>query len=75
MNREWLQKFYSECGREVSLAYNVLNYSNNWGVTLGAAVLATGFMSAVKTDPSGNLQVHIPQQSIGTLSLSPGSLC
>jgi hypothetical protein len=60
MNRAWLEKFYTECGREVSLAYNVLNYSNNWGVTLGGAVLATGFMSAVKVDTNGTVQMSYP---------------
>jgi hypothetical protein len=53
MEKSWLEKFYTECGREVALAYNVLNYTNNWGVTLGAAVLATGFMSAVKVEQGG----------------------
>jgi hypothetical protein len=48
MERKWLEAFYKECGREVSLAYEVLNYSNNWGVTLVAAVLATGFLSTVR---------------------------
>lgn len=53
MEKPWLEKFYTECGREVSLAYTVLNYTNNWGVTLGAGVLATGFLSAVKLESTG----------------------
>lgn len=47
MNREWISKFYTECGREVSLAYNVLNYTNNWGVTLVTAVIAIALVSSI----------------------------
>lgn len=53
MNREWIEKFYSECGREVSLAYNVLNYTNNWGVTLATAVIAIALISTVGIRDSG----------------------
>ena len=59
MEREWLEKFYTECGREVSLAYNVLNHSNSWGVTLVTAVLATGFISLVKFE-SGKMTLDYP---------------
>lgn len=59
MKREWLEKFYTECGREVALAYNVLNHSNNWGVTLAAAVLATSFMGGVEVK-EGKLTVLYP---------------
>ncbi len=48
MNRDWLEKFYCECGREVSLAYNVLNHANTWGVTLVTAFLATVLIKAIK---------------------------
>lgn len=50
MERGWLEKFYTECGREVSLAYNVLNQSDTWGVTLVAAILATSFIGAVRVE-------------------------
>lgn len=59
MERNWLEKFYTECGREVSLAYNVLNHSNNWGVTLASAVLAVSFIGAVEFE-NGTATVHYP---------------
>jgi hypothetical protein len=59
MERKWLEKFYTECGREVSLAYNVLNHSNNWGVTLATAVLATSFIGAVKFE-NGKMTLLYP---------------
>ncbi|MCR4410072.1 MAG: hypothetical protein QHH43_06150 [Candidatus Saccharicenans sp.] len=55
MEKEWLEKFYSECGREVSLAYNVLNHTNTWGLTLVTALLSTTFLSAVKL---GNFSIR-----------------
>ncbi len=48
MERKWLEQFYEECGREVSLAYNVLNQTNNWGVTIAAAVVAAGLLDSIR---------------------------
>jgi len=59
LERKWIKNFYKECGREVSLAYNVLNQSNNWGVTLLAAILATGFIGAVEIN-NGQIIFHYP---------------
>ena len=59
MERKWIEDFYKECGREVSLAYNVLNHSNNWGVTLTAAILATGFLGAIEIN-NGQITFHYP---------------
>jgi len=59
MEKSWLEKFYTECGREVSLAYNVLNHTNTWGVTLITAFLATIFISAIEFK-GGNLTLHYP---------------
>lgn len=58
MEESWLEKFYTECGREVSLAYNVLNQTNSWGITLGTAFLATGLMTAVKVDGSSVVVIY-----------------
>lgn len=52
MERSFLEKFYTECGREVSLAYNVLNQTNSWGITIVIAVLATSLFSALKLNGS-----------------------
>ncbi len=59
MERKWLEIFYKECGREVSLAYNVLNHSNSWGVTLATAALATGVLGSGKFE-SGKFILFYP---------------
>lgn len=60
MERDWLNNFYKECGREVSLAYNVLNQTNNWAITLITAVLATGFIGSVRFDSNGVMNFNYP---------------
>ncbi len=60
MERDWIRTFYTECGREVSLAYDVLNQTTNWGVTLTAAVLAASFVDALQPGPSGKLEFLYP---------------
>jgi hypothetical protein len=50
MKREWLEKFYSECGRETTLAYNVLNHSNNWGVTLITGIVAAVIIGSINIE-------------------------
>jgi hypothetical protein len=50
MERKWLEAFYKECGREVSLAYNVLNQTNNWGITLAVAVVVTCFLGTARVE-------------------------
>jgi hypothetical protein len=37
---KWLEHFYKECGREVTLAYTTLNQMKNWGIIIVAAVLS-----------------------------------
>jgi hypothetical protein len=59
MNRDWLKQFYGECGREVSLAYNVLNHTNSWGVTLVAGVLALAIIGTVRAE-NGNINLTYP---------------
>jgi hypothetical protein len=39
IDRKFLDTFYRECGREVTLAYTVLNQTNTWAVTFFAAVM------------------------------------
>ena len=56
MKRSWIQVFYTECGREVSLAYNVLNETNTWGVTLAVGLLAAGAVNAVEVADG---QIHV----------------
>src|SRR5205085_1120241 len=40
LNRAWLERFYAECGREITLSYTVLNQANTWTTTLFAALVA-----------------------------------
>ena len=48
MNRTWIEKFYEECGREVSLAYNTFNQTNNWGITLATGIVTLAFITSTK---------------------------
>lgn len=59
MQRSWVERFYGECGREASLAYNVLNQTNTWGVTLCTALLATIFIQAVTVE-NGDVRFLFP---------------
>lgn len=52
INRSWVQQFYQECGREVSLAYNVFNHTNSWGLTLTTGIVAVVFITAIDTSGS-----------------------
>lgn len=49
MERSWVEKLYQECGREVSLAYNTFNHTNNWGITLATGIVATVFIASIKS--------------------------
>jgi len=49
MNRSWVEKFYTECGREVSLAYNTFNHTNNWGITLATGIVGIVFIAAIRS--------------------------
>jgi hypothetical protein len=50
MDREWIKIFYSECGREVNLAFDTFNTTNNWGLTLATVVIAATIISILKVD-------------------------
>jgi hypothetical protein len=59
MERKWLESFYKECGREVSLAYNVLNQTNYWGITLAVAVVTTCFLGTARLE-GGRISLTYP---------------
>jgi hypothetical protein len=40
LNADWVDTFYKECGREVTLAYTTLNQMKNWAMTVAAAALS-----------------------------------
>lgn len=48
MNRRWVEQFYTECGRELTLAFNTLAQTNNWGMVLITGVLAAFSIGAIE---------------------------
>jgi len=40
LDSAWIDTFYKECGREVTLAYTTLNQMKNWAMTVAAAALS-----------------------------------
>lgn len=41
LDDSWLRDFYKECGREVTLAYTMLNQMKNWGIVVLAAIISS----------------------------------
>jgi hypothetical protein len=39
-NDKWLESFYRECGREITLAYTTLNQMKNWAMVVAAAAIS-----------------------------------
>lgn len=61
IDRKFLDTFYRECGREVTLAYTVLNQTNTWAVTFFVAVLGSSLVALVKKqEPSGTYSFDYP---------------
>jgi hypothetical protein len=56
LKNDWLAKFYSECGREVTLAYTTLNQMKNWAVAVVAAF--TSAVVALVGKSSQGLAIH-----------------
>ena len=53
LNYEWLEHFYKECGREVTLAYTTLNQMKNWAMIVAAATITgIGFGLGAQVYPS-----------------------
>jgi hypothetical protein len=40
-NSKWIEAFYKECGREVTLAYTTLNQMKNWAILVCGALLSS----------------------------------
>ena len=50
---KWLEIFYRECGREITLAYTTLNQMKNWAIlTAAAAISGMAFSTAAETYPN-----------------------
>jgi hypothetical protein len=60
IDRKFLDTFYRECGREVTLAYTVLNQTNTWAVTFFAAVMGPSLVGLVKKSSSGAFTFEYP---------------
>lgn len=58
---KWLEHFYKECGREVTLAYTTLNQMKNWAVLIVAAVVSAvvAVQRSTLGDPRNDLSVYI----------------
>src|SRR5574341_1741574 len=52
-DQKWLEAFYKECGREVTLAYTTLNQMKNWAmIVVAAAISGLSFGTASDTYPN-----------------------
>lgn len=56
----WLEHFYKECGREVTLAYTTLNQMKNWAmIVVGALLTAVAQTSRSVTDGAAGLNLNV----------------
>jgi hypothetical protein len=52
-DQKWLEAFYKECGREVTLAYTTLNQMKNWAmIVVAAAISGLSFGTAADKYPN-----------------------
>jgi hypothetical protein len=59
-NEEWLQNFYKECGREVTLAYTTLNQMKNWAMIVAAAAISgVAFSTSALNYPNEKMYVGV----------------
>src|SRR5690349_8775483 len=57
---KWLEAFYKECGREITLAYNTLNQMKNWAIVVaGAVVSGLAFSGSARTAQYPTLSIFI----------------
>jgi hypothetical protein len=59
----WLDNFYRECGREVTLAYTTLNQMKNWAMAIIAASISAGVAFArpsATTSLSADVSTSLP---------------
>src|SRR2546422_4438514 len=57
---DWLETFYKECGREVTLAYTTLNQMKNFAMIIAGAVLSgVSFGAGAQNYPSGPMFVGV----------------
>ena len=57
-DQKWLEAFYRECGREVTLAYTTLNQMKNWAmIVVAAAISGLSFGTTAGTYPNVSMFV------------------
>lgn len=60
IDNAWVDTFYKECGREVTLAYTTLNQMKNWAMTVAAAALSgLAFGASSSTYPNKYMFVGV----------------
>lgn len=60
IDRKFLDTFYRECGREVTLAYTVLNQTNTWAVTFFALVMGPSLVGLMNRSDQGTFVFEYP---------------
>src|SRR3954454_17297653 len=60
VDKKFLDTFYRECGRELTLAYTVLNQANTWAITFFAASLGSSFLGLIKHTSDGGYSIDYP---------------
>jgi hypothetical protein len=56
----WLEAFYKECGREITLAYTTLNQMKNWAMVVAAAAISgLSFSSSAQTNQYPNIPMFV----------------
>lgn len=58
LDDKWIENFYKECGREVTLAYTTLNQMKNWAIVIAGALLSGfAFGTSAITGSMQNFQI------------------
>lgn len=58
LDEKWLESFYRECGREITLAYTTLNQMKNWAIVTAAACIS-GLAFGTTADKFPNVPMFI----------------
>lgn len=57
---KWLDSFYRECGREITLAYTTLNQMKNWAMVVAAAAISgLSFSSSAQQNQYPNIPMFV----------------
>ena len=59
-DEKWLDAFYRECGREITLAYTTLNQMKNWAMVVAAAAISgLSFSSSAQQNQYPNIPMFV----------------